>query len=125
MGGGSWLHGVVQIKKKNPDDAKKSIHAAFNGHKSMKHVVIVDDDVNIYDPNSIEWAIATRFQGDKDLLVIPDQPGSSLDPSGKHEPGKKTLTTKVGVDATIPSHIDKSKYDIVRYNKVDINEFNR
>lgn len=125
MGGGSWLHGVVQINKKNPGDGKKAIHAAFNGHNSMKHVVIVDNDVNIYDPNSIEWAIATRFQGDKDLLIMPGKPGSSLDPSGKHEPGKKTLTTKVGVDATIPFDIDKSKYEIVKYNKVDIDEYCR
>lgn len=125
MGGGSWLHGVVQIEKKHPDDGKKAIEAAFNGHKSMKHVVIVDENVDIYNPNAIEWAIATRFQGDKDLIIKPDQPGSSLDPSGKHEAGKKTLTTKVGVDATIPTHVDKSKYEIVRYKKVDIDDYLR
>ena len=123
MGGGSWLHGVVQINKKQPDDGKKAIEAAFNGHKSMKHVVIIDEDVDIYDPQAIEWAIATRFQGDRDLIIKPDQPGSSLDPSGKHEPGKKTLTTKIGVDATIPSDIDKSKYEIVKYSKVDIDAY--
>jgi UbiD family decarboxylase len=125
MGGGSWLHGIVQIHKKNPGDGKKAIEAAFNGHKSMKHVVIVDEDVNIYDPEAIEWSIATRFQGHKDLVIKPEQPGSSLDPSGKHETGKKTLTTKVGVDATMPSDINKSKYEIVKYNKVDINEYLR
>ena len=123
MGGGSWLHGIVQITKKHPDDGKKAIEAAFNGHKSMKHVVIIDDDVDIYNPQAIEWALATRFQGDKDLIIKPDQPGSSLDPSGKHEPGKKTLTTKIGVDATIPADIDKSKYEIVRYHPVDINAY--
>ena len=125
MGGGSWLHGVVQIEKKHPDDPKKAIEAAFNGHKSMKHVVIIDDDVDIYNPNAIEWAIATRFQGDRGLVIKSDQPGSSLDPSGKHEAGKKTLTTKVGVDATIPSHIDKNKYEIVQYKKVDIDDYLR
>ena len=125
MGGGSWLHGIVQIEKKDPGDPKKAIEAAFNGHKSMKHVVIVDEDVNIYSPNAIEWAIATRFQGDKDLVIKPDQPGSSLDPSGEHEAGKKTLTTKIGVDATIPTDVDKSKYEIVKYNKVDIDDYLR
>lgn len=125
MGGGSWLHGIVQIKKRHPDDAKKAIEAAFNGHKSMKHVVIVDDDVDIFSPNAVEWAIATRFQGDKDLVIKPGQPGSSLDPSGKHEAGKKTLTTKVGVDATIPPDVDKSKYEVVRYKKVDIDDYLR
>jgi 2,5-furandicarboxylate decarboxylase 1 len=123
MGGGSWLHGIVQIEKKDPGDPKKAIEAAFNGHKSMKHVVIVDEDVDIYSPNAIEWAIATRFQGDKDLVIKPNQPGSSLDPSGKHEAGKKTLTTKIGVDATIPTDVDKRKYEIVKYNKVDIDDY--
>ena len=123
MGGGSWLHGIVQINKKNPGDGKKAIEAAFKGHKSMKHVVIVGEDVDIYNPNAVEWAIATRFQGDKDMIVNKDQPGSSLDPSGKHEPGKKTLTTKIGFDATIPSHVDKSKYEIVKYKKVDLDEY--
>lgn len=123
MGGGSWLHGIVQIEKKDPGDPKKAIEAAFNGHKSMKHVVIVDEDVDIYSPNAIEWAIATRFQGDKDLVIKLDQSGSSLDPSGKHEAGKKTLTTKIGVDATISTDVDKSKYEIVKYNKVDIDDY--
>lgn len=123
MGGGSWLHGIVQIKKDQPDEPKKAIEAAFKGHGSMKHVVIVDEDVDIYDPNAVEWAIATRFQADDDLVIKKDQPGSSLDPSGKHEPGKKTLTAKVGVDATIPPNVDKSKYEIVRYQKLDVSKY--
>jgi UbiD family decarboxylase len=125
MGGGSWLHGIVQIKKKHPDDGKRAIEAAFNGHKSMKHVWIVDEDVDIYNPNAMEWAIATRFQGDKDLVVKPDQPGSSLDPSGKHEPGKKTLTAKIGFDITFPTGVDKSKYEVVKYKKVDLDDYLR
>ena len=125
MGGGSWLHGVVQISKQNPDDGKKAIEAAFNGHKSMKHVVIVDDDVDIYNPNAVEWAIATRFQGGKDLVVKLDQPGSSLDPSSKQEEGKKALTDKVVVDATIPFDVEKSKYEIVKYSKVNLDDYFR
>jgi len=125
IGGGSWLHGVVQIEKKDPDDPKKAIEAAFKGHGSMKHVMIVDEDVDIYDPNALEWTIATRFQGDRDLYIYPDQPGSSLDPSGKHEPGKKTRTTKIGIDATIPSNVDPSKYEKVKYTKVDMDDYIR
>ncbi|RLF94813.1 UbiD family decarboxylase, partial [Thermococci archaeon] len=101
----------------------KAIEAAFKGHGSMKHVMIVDEDVDIYDPNALEWAIATRFQGDRDLYIYPDQPGSSLDPSGKHEPGKKTRTTKIGIDATIPSNVDPSKYEKVKYTKVDMDDY--
>jgi UbiD family decarboxylase len=123
LGGGSWLHSIVQISKKNPEDGKKAIEAAFNGHKSMKHVTIVDEDVDIYNPLAVEWAMATRFQGDKDMIVLTDQPGSSLDPSGKHEEGKKTLTTKIGFDATIPFDVEKSKYEVVKYKKVDIDDY--
>ncbi len=123
MGGGSWLHGVVQIEKETEEDPKKAIEAAFRGHGSMKHVIIVEEDVDIYDPNALEWAIATRFQADKDLYIYPDQPGSSLDPSGKHVPGKKTRTTKVGVDATIPPDVDPSNYERVSYTKVDLDDY--
>ncbi len=122
IGGGSWLHGIVQIKKKGPDDGKKAIEAAFKGHGSMKHVLVVDEDVNIYDPDAVEWAIATRFQGHKDVIMKVDQPGSSLDPSGDHS-GKKAKTTKVGVDATMPPDVDPSKYVKVVYGDVNLNDY--
>ncbi len=121
-GGGSWLHGVVQIAKKNPDDGRKAIEAAFIGHKSMKHVIVVDADVDIYDSNAIEWALATRFQADKDAIIMPNQPGSSLDPSGDHS-GKKTMITKVGLDATIPAHVDPAKYVKVEYKDVNLDDY--
>jgi UbiD family decarboxylase len=124
MGGGSWLHGVVQIEKEHEEDGKKAIEAAMKGHKSMKHVTVVDADVNIYDPIALEWALATRFQAHKDAVMITDQPGSSLDPSGDHS-GKKTKTTKVGLDATIPSDVDPSKYVKVQYKEVDLDDYSR
>ncbi len=124
LGGGSWLHGIVQIEKRGAEDGKKAIEAAFKGHGSMKHVVIVDEDVDIYDHKKVEWAIATRFQGDKDLVVLPNQPGSSLDPSGDHT-GKKTKTTKVGVDATIPQDVDPVKYKKETYEEVDVDDYLR
>jgi len=97
-GGCSWLHGTVSIHKKNPDDGRKAIEAAFNGHKSMKHVFVVDDDINIHDPNEIEWAMATRFQADKNMVVKREK-GSSLDPSSDMD---TQMTCKVGFDLTIP-----------------------
>lgn len=103
-GGASWLHAVVQIKKRDADDGRKAIEAAFQGHASLKHVVVVDDDIDIYARHDVEWAIATRFQAHTDLIVREDQPGSSLDPSAVHSPGRKTRTTKMGLDATIPWH---------------------
>lgn len=102
LGGASWLHGVVQIRKHSPDDGQRAIEAAFRGHASLKHVLVVDEDVNIYDPAELEWTIATRFQADRDLAVFSDQPSSSLDPSARHVPGEKSRTAKMGLDATIP-----------------------
>lgn len=122
-GGCSWLHAVVQIKKKNPDDGKKAIEAAFEGHKSLKHCVVVDDDINIYDPNEVEWAIATRFQADKNALILPNQPGSSLDPSGDLTEGKKATTCKAGLDATIPFKKTDKGFRKEEYKKVDLNKF--
>lgn len=125
IGGGSWLHAIVQIHKQHPDEPKKAIEAAFKGHGSLKHVIIVDEDVDIYDPFSVEWAIATRFQADKDLLIKEMQTGSSLDPSGLHVPGEKTRTAKMGIDATIPEHVDKKHYEKVQYKIVDVDEYIR
>jgi UbiD family decarboxylase len=101
-GGTSWLHAVVQIAKSGPEDGRRAIEAAFRGHSSLKHVVVVDEDVNIFDPHDVEWAIATRLQADRDLMVFVDQPSSSLDPSATHVPGQKSRTAKMGLDATIP-----------------------
>ena len=101
-GGMSWLHAVVQIDKQGADDGALAITRAFEGHSSLKHVVVVDLDVNPFDPAEVEWAIATRFQVDRDLLVFRDQPSSSLDPSATQVPGEKARTAKMGLDATIP-----------------------
>jgi len=100
-GGASWLHAVVQIAKQGPEDGRRAIEAAFRGHGSLKHVVVVDEDVDIFDPHDVEWAVATRFQADRDLVVFGDQPSSSLDPSALHVPGQKSRTAKMGLDATI------------------------
>jgi 2,5-furandicarboxylate decarboxylase 1 len=97
-GGCSWLHGAVSIHKKHPDDGRKAIEAAFKGHKSMKHVFVVDDDINIQDPNDIEWAMATRFQADKNMITFREK-GSSLDPSSEME---TQMTCKAGFDLTVP-----------------------
>jgi len=122
IGGGSWLHSIVQIDKKHPDDGRKAIEAAFRGHKSMKHVVVVDKDVNIYDSDAVEWALATRFQASKDAVIMPHEPGSSLDPSGDHS-GKKTMIDKVGLDATMPADVDPAKYVRVKYQDVNVNDY--
>jgi len=131
-GGGSWLHAVVQIRKRHPEDGARAMEAAFRGHPSLKHVLIVDDDVNIYDPAELEWSIATRVQADAHVVVWPDQGGSSLDPSALHVPGLKSRTAKVGVDATIPwrkpsgelrTEAERDAFRKVRYPALDVEDY--
>ena len=122
-GGSSWLHAVVQIEKQGAADGRLAIEAAFRGHGSLKHVWVVDTDVDIYDPAQVEWAFATRFQADKDILLFPDQPGSSLDPSGIHVPGQKSRTAKAGFDCTIPWGVNKAKFARGEYGRVDLNDY--
>ncbi len=119
-GGASWLHAVVQIDKQGPDDGRLAIAAAFKGHGSLKHVWVVDTDVDLFDPMAVEWALATRFQADKDLVMLENQPGSSLDPSGLHVPGQKSRTAKLGFDCTIPWKGDKAKFTKGEYGEVDL-----
>lgn len=101
---GGWLHAIISITKNHDGDGKNAIMAAFAGHPSLKHVVVVDDDVDPDDINQVEWAIATRFQAHKGLVVINEARGSTLDPSSID--GK---TSKLGIDATVPVK-EKEKY---------------
>lgn len=97
QGGCKWLHAVVQISKKRDSDPKKAIDAAFSAHRSLKNVIVVDDDIDPSDPVAVEYALATRFQADKDIVIVPKVRGSSLDPSSDQ---KNLLTAKMGIDAT-------------------------
>ena len=96
-GGCGYLHAVIQIKKSTQGDAKNAIMAAFASHTSLKHVVVIDEDIDPNDPNDVEYAVATRVSGDRDIMVITGVRGSSLDPC-QLEDG---TNVKVGVDATM------------------------
>jgi len=119
-GGCSWLHAIVQIDKQSEEDGKKAIEAAFAGHSSCKHVYVVDKDIDIYNPLEVEWAMATRFQGDRDLVVRGRAPGSSLDPSadsGTH------LTTRLGFDLTAPLETTGKSFRKADFPVVDVEKF--
>jgi len=118
-GGACWLHAVVQIEKQHEEDGRRAIWAAFRGHTSLKHVVVVDTDVDLYDSADVEWAIATRFQADRNLVILTDQPSSSLDPSATQTPGRKARTAKMGLDATAPLGEARRGYERIRYGSVD------
>jgi 2,5-furandicarboxylate decarboxylase 1 len=121
-GGCSWLHAIVQIDKVAEDDGRKAIEAAFAGHSSCKHVYVVDKDIDIYNPLEVEWAMATRFQGDRDLVIRERGPGSSLDPSadaGTH------VTARLGFDLTAPLETAGKSFRKADFPAVDVKKFIR
>jgi 2,5-furandicarboxylate decarboxylase 1 len=119
-GGCSWLHAIIRIHKKTDEDGKKAIEAAFLGHTSCKHIFVVDEDIDIYDPTEVEWAFATRFQGDRDMVLKENVSGSSLDPSA--DPSNK-MTTKIGFDLTRPIGAPGSSFKKVKFPEVDMRYF--
>lgn len=119
-GGSSWLHAIVQIDKQNENDGKIALNAAFEGHKSCKHIFIVDQDIDIYDPLQVEWAMATRFQADVDMIVKEKEKGSSLDPSADPQ---TNFTTKVGFDLTKPLSTKGKNFEKAQFPEVDLSKY--
>ncbi len=105
-----YFHCVISIEKKHEEDVLKAIKAAFDAHKGLKLVIIVDEDIDVYNWEDVEYALATRFQANKKLYVFEKMPGSSLDPSTD----KSGITSKIGIDATMPIN-ERDKYRRVTY----------
>ncbi len=110
VGGVCRYHLYVQMKKGREGEPKNVIMGAFGGHYDIKHVIVVDEDVDVHDPVQVEWAVATRFQPDRDLVVVSGALGSILDPSTDHG-----ISAKWGLDATRPV-----KYEGLSFTKVRI-----
>jgi len=108
-GGSGWLSAVVAIEPQKEGDGLAAIHTALGGHGSMKQVTVVDTDIDCSNPVRVEWALMTRWQPDKDTVILSKQKGSSLDPSRDVD----GLTSKIGIDATLPPGIDRKPYESV------------
>ena len=115
-GGCNWLHAVVQIKKRKDSDTKNIIKKTFQSHRSLKMVTVVDEDIDPNNADSVEYAMATRFQADRDLIIIKNVRGSSLDPSSDQ---KRLKTAKLGIDATKPLSKRKEGFEIAKIPKQD------
>jgi UbiD family decarboxylase len=115
-GGCNWLHAVVQIKKKRESDPKKIIKKTFESHRSLKQVTIVDEDIDPNDAESVEYAMATRFQADNDLIILTNVRGSSLDPSSDQQ---KLQTAKMGIDATRSLSKRPEGFELAKIPKID------
>jgi 2,5-furandicarboxylate decarboxylase 1 len=118
MGGVTFWHAVISIRKQ-AGDGKNALLAALSV-MDIKHVVVVDDDIDVFNPVEVEWAIATRVQGDRDLLIVSNARGKPLDPSLAPTPhGIVPTTAKVGIDATISEGIPKERYERITYAYAD------
>jgi 2,5-furandicarboxylate decarboxylase 1 len=103
VSGSARLHAYIQVKKSNDAEPKTIIAAALSSDFRLKHVIVVDEDVDVYDEEQVLWPVATRSQWDKDLVIIPGMMGTRLDPSAND-----IVTTKGGIDATQP--VDRQSF---------------
>src|SRR3954468_18791656 len=117
LGGCAFWHAIISIKKA-AGDGKNALLAALSV-MDLKHVVVVDDDIDINNPTDVEWAIATRVQGDKDVVIIPGARAKPLDPSLPQGAGVVPVGAKVGIDATIPEGIPLEHYERITYAYAD------
>ncbi len=113
-GGTCRYHLYVKLKKRRESEAKNVIMAAFGAHFDLKQVIVVDDDVDVHNPTEVEWAVATRFQADRDLVVVAGAQGSPLDPSTTLTGRLDGVSAKMGLDATRPLHYEGHTFTRVR-----------
>ena len=122
-GGCCHWHIAASIRK-SPGDGKNAIMALLS-IADIKHVVVTDDDIDVFDPIDLEWAIATRVQADRDVLIVSNARSKPLDPSLPPTIGIPT-TAKMGIDATIPENVPRERYKRIVYvneGKVDLKRY--
>ncbi|WP_158738105.1 UbiD family decarboxylase [Alteribacillus sp. YIM 98480] len=117
-GGKNRFHLVVSMKKRNEGEAKNVIFAAFAGHYDIKQVIIVDEEIDIFNSEQVEWCVATRFQADKDLVVAHGALGSKLDPSTDNG-----VSAKMGLDCTVPLDADPFDYEVTEIPNMEKIDF--
>jgi len=124
-GGCGQFHVVAAIKKRG-GEGKNALLALLSA-ASFKYAVVVDDDINVYDPDHVEWAIFSRVQPDRDVIIISDARAKPLDPSLLPvKPPALPLTSKMGIDATIPEYASKEQYETITYpfmDEVDLKDY--
>jgi 2,5-furandicarboxylate decarboxylase 1 len=103
-------HVVMSMDTDHKGEVRRALTLALS-FTSVKKAVVVDGDVDPQDGQEVEWALATRFQADRDLIVIPELKGQPIDPSSRWT-GEGFVTTKMGLDATRPKKEGFEKVDV-------------
>jgi 2,5-furandicarboxylate decarboxylase 1 len=114
----SGFTAIVSIEKSNPGEPKNVAMAAFAAHVNVKWCIVVDPDVDIYDPADVMWALTTRVDWSQDVFYVPGAQGHEMDPTAD----ARGVQTKIGVDATC----DKGRREYggrVQYRPVDLSEY--
>lgn len=99
-GGTAQFHVIVSIKKKAEADGRHVIYSLFGSRIGPKQVIIVDDDIDVYNPFEVEWAVATRVRPDKDIIIAPAVEPMYKDEAPQHM--EMGVASKYGIDATMP-----------------------
>jgi 2,5-furandicarboxylate decarboxylase 1 len=114
----SGFTAIVAIDKLNPGEPKNVALAAFAAHVNIKWCIVVDPDVDVYDPADVMWALTTRVDWSRDVFTVPGAQGHEMDPTAD----SRGVHTKIGVDAT--AKVERRGYeDRVRYHAVDLSQF--
>ena len=123
-GGGKYM-AVLQCRKTVHTDEGKQRQAAllaFSAFPELKHVILVDEDVDIFDSRDVLWAMNTRFQGDRDIVTIPGVRCHPLDPSSNPEYSPSIpdigVSCKTIFDCTVPFHM-KERFQRAEFLDVD------
>jgi 2,5-furandicarboxylate decarboxylase 1 len=113
----------VSIEQRAPGQAKNALLAVLGADLYMKRVVVVDHDVDVFDDRQMTWALATRCQPDRDILIVTQARGSDLDPSAKED----GYTAKWGVDATakpsLAAYTPRHRIPAEVWQRIDLKDF--
>jgi 3-polyprenyl-4-hydroxybenzoate decarboxylase and related decarboxylases len=123
--GGGKLMTIMQIHKDDEADEgiqRQAAILALSAFKELKTVILVDDDVDIFDMNDVMWTLNTRFQGDKDIMVLPGMRNHPLDPSERPEYDPKSIrvrgmSSKTILDGTVPFDM-KATFERAKFKEV-------
>jgi len=107
--GGSRAFCYISIRKRSEGEPQQAAFAALTVETDIKHVYVVDDDIDVFNETEVLWALATRFEADEDLIVMPNCLGAHLNPTAhnRRKTGHGPLQTKCIFDCTKPAPPDE------------------
>ena len=126
--GGCCGWSVVATIKKRPGEGKNALSALLS-LPVVKQAIVTDEDINIFDPREVEWAVTFRCQANKDIIILSGMKGKHVDPSVRPwelKPGELPVTSKFGIDATISEGIPAFRYERIVpafLNEVKLEEY--